>query len=165
MAATTLSQSIADINLTLDKIIQQVKVLETKTIQRKPSEEEWSIKQILCHIVEAVPYWLNEIEALIATPGIEWGRGLQDPARLQAVQNTENESLSNVLTELVNLKEQVEKSLSNLNDEMLNQEAPSRNPRFGVKPLSFIVDHLLVEHVEKHYSQIQRNLSKFGLNK
>ena len=165
MAATTLSQSIADINLSLDKIIQQVKELETETIQRKPSEEEWSIKQILCHIVEAVPYWLNEIESLIASPGIEWGRGLQDSARLQAVQNTENESLSIVLTELVKLKGQVEKTLSNLNDEMLKQEAPSRNPRFGVKPLSFIVDHLLVEHVEKHYSQIQRNLSKFGLIK
>jgi hypothetical protein len=115
--------------------------------------------------VEAVPYWLNEIESLIASPGIEWGRGLQDSARLQAVQNTENESLSIVLTELVKLKGQVEKTLSNLNDEMLKQEAPSRNPRFGVKPLSFIVDHLLVEHVEKHYSQIQRNLSKFGLLK
>jgi uncharacterized damage-inducible protein DinB len=165
MAATTLSQSIADINLSLDKIIQQVKELETETIQRKHSEEEWSIKQILCHIVEAVPYWLNEIETLIASPGIEWGRGLQDSARLQAVQNTENESLSIVLTELVKLKGQVEKTLSNLNDEMLKQEAPSRNPRFGVKPLSFIVDHLLVEHVEKHYSQIQRNLSKFGLLK
>lgn len=163
MAASTLSQTISDINLSLDKIIQKVKELETETIQRKPSEDEWSVMQILCHIVEAVPYWLNEIETLIATPGIVWGRGLQDPARLKAVQNTENESVSDVLTELVNLKGQVEKTLSNLNDEMLKQEAPSRNPRFGVKPLSFIVDHLLVEHVEKHYSQIQRNLIKLGL--
>jgi uncharacterized damage-inducible protein DinB len=165
MAAATLSQSISDINLSLDKMIQKVKELEAETIQKKPSEDEWSIMQILCHIVEAVPYWLNEIETLIGSPGIEWGRGLQDPARIQAVQNTENESLSNVLTELEKLKEQVESTLSKLNDEMLEQEAPSRNPRFGVKPLSFVVDHLLVEHVEKHYSQIQRNLSKFGLIK
>ncbi|MFS0776971.1 DinB family protein [Neobacillus sp. 3P2-tot-E-2] len=165
MAASTLSQSITDINLSLDKIIQQVKELEAETIQRKPSEEEWSIMQILCHIVEAVPYWLTEIETLLATPGVEWGRGLQDQARLAAVTNIENESVSNVLTEIVNLKEQVEKTLSKLNVEMLKQEAPSRNPRFGVKPLTFIVDHLLVEHVEKHYSQIQRNLTKFGLIK
>jgi uncharacterized damage-inducible protein DinB len=163
MAAATLSQSIAYINLSLDKMIQKVKELETETLQKKPSEDEWSVMQILCHIVEAVPYWLSEIETLIATPGIEWGRGLQDPARLQAVQNTENESVSNVLTELVGLKGQVEKTLSKLNDEMLTQEAPSRNPRFGVKLLSFIVDHLLVEHVEKHYNQIERNLTKFGL--
>lgn len=163
MAAATLSQSIADINLSLDKMIQKVQELDTETIQKKPSEDEWSVMQILCHIVEAVPYWLSEIETLIATPGIEWGRGLQDPARLQAVQNTENESVSDVLSELISLKGQVEKTLSNLNDEMLKQEAPSRNPRFGVKPLSFIVDHLLVEHVEKHNNQIERNLTKFGL--
>lgn len=163
MAAGTLSQSIADINLSLDKMIQKVQELDTETIQKKPSEDEWSVMQILCHIVEAVPYWLSEIETLIAKPGIEWGRGLQDPARLQAVQNTENESVSDVLSELISLKGQVEKTLSNLNDEMLKQEAPSRNPRFGVKPLSFIVDHLLVEHVEKHNNQIERNLTKFGL--
>lgn len=163
MAAATLSQSIANINLSLDKIIQKVQELETDTIQKKPSEDEWSVMHILCHIVEAVPYWLSEIETLIATPGIEWGRGLQDSARLQAVQNTENESVSDVLSELISLKGQVEKTLSNLNDEMLKQEAPSRNPRFGVKPLSFIVDHLLVEHVEKHNNQIERNLTKFGL--
>src|SRR5687767_11942507 len=128
MAAATLSQSIADVNLSLDKIIQKVKELETETIQRKPSEDEWSIMQILCHIVEAVPYWLTEIETLIAKSGVEWGRGLQDQARLAAVTNTENESVSNVLTEIVNLKEQVEKTLSKLNNEMLKQEAPSRNP-------------------------------------
>ncbi|WP_318503144.1 hypothetical protein [Bacillus sp. T3] len=52
-------------------------------------------------------------------------------------------------------------TLTKLDEDFLKVEAPSRNPRFGMKPISFIVDHLLVEHVIKHYGQIQRNLVKF----
>ncbi|MFC6604505.1 hypothetical protein ACFQDF_27915 [Ectobacillus funiculus] len=60
------------------------------------------------------------------------------------------------------LKSQVEQTLNKLDEEKLVLEAPSRNPRFGTKPISFIVDHLLVEHVSKHLGQIERNLSKIN---
>ena len=43
-------------------MIGTVTRLSEETIRWKPSEEEWSIMQILCHVVEAVPYWLGEIE-------------------------------------------------------------------------------------------------------
>ncbi len=66
-----------------------------------------------------------------------------------------------MLSKLEDLKIKVENDLSKLNEETLKQGAPSRNPRFGIKPISFIVDHLLVEHIEKHYGQIQRNVSKY----
>lgn len=160
MTQSTVTQSIDQINNALEQIIRKVKGLDIETIRWKPSEEEWSIMQILCHLLEAVPYWLKEIDHLLTSPGSEWGRGLQDQDRLDAVAHTENQSISSVLDGLKDLKTQVEIGLSKLNQENLKQEAPSRNPRFGTKPISFIVDHLLVEHVSKHYGQIQRNLNK-----
>jgi hypothetical protein len=39
---------------------------------------------------------------------------------------------------------------------------PSRNPRWDVKPAAFVMDHLLVEHVEKHLGQIRRNVRQFS---
>jgi hypothetical protein len=30
-----------------------------------------------------------------------------------------------------------------------------------VKPASFVVDHLLIQHVEKHLGQIRRNVTQF----
>jgi uncharacterized damage-inducible protein DinB len=118
--------------------------------------------QILCHLAEAVPYWLDEIEQLLEAPGKEWGRGLQQEARLEAVkkENVDSTTLSDVLSELQELKPRVEQTLSKLDAEKLAMEAPSRNPRFGTKPISFIIDHLLVEHAIKHFGQIERNLSK-----
>ncbi|GAA3312527.1 hypothetical protein GCM10020331_000490 [Ectobacillus funiculus] len=50
--------------------------------------------QILCHLVEAVPYWLDEIERLLETPGKEWGRGLQHEGRLAAVNKSKVDSTS-----------------------------------------------------------------------
>lgn len=162
MAILTVSASIQSIHQSLDKITQKAEGLSEEVIRWSPSEEEWSIMQILCHLVEAVPYWLNEIEQLQESPGKKWGRGLQDEQRLEAVQQSkvDGTSLSAVLNDLKELKAQVEQTLNKLDEEKLALEAPSRNPRFGTKPLSFIVDHLLVEHTAKHLGQIERNLSK-----
>jgi hypothetical protein len=39
---------------------------------------------------------------------------------------------------------------------------PSRNPRWGAKPASFVVDDLVVHHVAKHQEQIRRNVAQFN---
>ena len=56
--------------------------LSEKDIRWNPTEEEWSILQIVSHLNEAVPYWLSEIDRVIAEPGSKWGRGLLDADRL-----------------------------------------------------------------------------------
>ncbi len=86
-----------------------------------------------CHLVEAVPYWLNEIELHLETPGREWGRGLQQEARLEAVSKNKVDSttLSDVLRQLEEIKPRVEQTLAQLDEEKLALEAPSRNPLHG----------------------------------
>jgi uncharacterized damage-inducible protein DinB len=162
MTSLIVNDSIHSIQKSLDQVIQKVKGLSDGVLRWNPSEEEWSSMQILCHITEAVPYWLDEIELLIDSPGKEWGRGLQQEERLTAVSKdrVDNTSLASVLHELEAVKTRVKQTLSKLDEEKLALEAPSRNPRFGTKPISFIVEHLLVEHTSKHLGQIERNLSK-----
>ncbi|MBZ6489475.1 DinB family protein [Priestia aryabhattai] len=162
MATLSINESIQSVHQSIDQTIETVRGLSEEVLRWNPTEEEWSIMQILTHLTEAIPYWLDEIESLLETPGKEWGRGLQDERRLSAVSpNKVNQTtLSEVLKELEELKPQVEETLSKLEEGKLIIEAPSRNPRFGTKPLSFIIDHLVVEHVSKHLGQINRNLSK-----
>jgi hypothetical protein len=58
--------------------------------------------------------------------------------------------------------------LQAITDELLGEvrrlpvEATSKNPRWGVTPASFVVDQLLVGHVEKHLGQIRRNAGQFA---
>jgi hypothetical protein len=94
-------------------------------------------------------------------PGAEWGRGLQDPARLAAVTDTDKLAVDDVMKQVEELKYKVESGLGNLDEETLSKESPHRNfAKFGNKPVSYIVDHFIDEHVSGHYDQIKRNLSK-----
>lgn len=157
----TIDESIQSIQESINHILETVKGLSEETIRWNPTEEEWSIFQILSHLAEAIPYWLNEVQTVVSAPGSEWGRGLQAPARLEAVTDSEKLSVEKVIAEVESLKEKVVVGLSGLNEEKLAIESPHRNfAKFGNKPVSFIVDHFIEEHLAGHYGQIERNLSK-----
>ncbi len=154
--------AITSVSESIDRIIATVKGLSEETIRWNPTEEEWSIMQIMAHIVEAVPYWLDEINQLVQSPGKEWGRNHLQERRLDAVSPAvvDATSVSDILAAIEDVKRQVKEGIENLTAEQLAAEAPSRNPNFGTKSLSFIIDHLIDQHVNKHEGQIQRNLSK-----
>lgn len=162
METKTTQQSIESILQSINKMIGTVTGLSEDTIRWKPNEDEWSIMQILCHVLEAVPYWLGEIAQIKAQPEKSWGRNHLQEARLAAVADTDRCTVDDVLKELDALKSQVENELGALDKDTLAITATSRNPNFGTKPISFIVDHLIVEHVSKHCGQIERNLSKLS---
>jgi hypothetical protein len=64
-----------------------------------PSEEEWSVVQILGHMVEIVPYWHGLYHKIIAAAGEppEFGQPLDAPERLAAVQRPESEEPDELL--------------------------------------------------------------------
>ena len=71
-----------------------------------------------------------------------------------------------VFAEVGQLSQKVENGLQELDAETLKQESPHRNfAKFGNKPVSFIIDHFIEEHVAGHAKQIQRNLSNFRRKK
>ncbi|WP_203247365.1 DinB family protein [Sporosarcina beigongshangi] len=163
MTVTAVNKSIQTINDSIDAIVSSVEELPEKTIRWNPTEEEWSILQIVSHLNEAVPYWLGEVERVIAQPGSKWGRGLLDVDRLAAVASPDELNVNEEITVLKGHKLQVANRLGTVSEAQLDEENPHRNfEKFGSKPVSFIIDHFIAEHLEKHDGQIQRNLSKLN---
>ncbi|WP_375200580.1 DinB family protein [Bacillus sp. RS11] len=161
MTTTTNKDSIQAINNSICDILKSVEGLDEKVFRWNPTEEEWSIMQIVSHLNEAIPYWLGEVERVVAEPGSKWGRGLEDESRLAAVFNPDELSIEEEIATLKKIQQQVSDRLIGLSEAQLNAENPHRNfEKFGHKPVSFIINHFLVEHVNGHYVQIQRNLSK-----
>lgn len=161
MTTTANKDSIQAINNSICDILKSVEGLDEKVFRWNPTEEEWSIMQIVSHLNEAIQYWLGEVERVVAEPGSEWGRGLEDESRLAAVFNPDELSIEEEIATLKKIQQQVSDRLIGLNEAQLNAENPHRNfEKFGHKPVSFIINHFLVEHVNGHYVQIQRNLSK-----
>jgi uncharacterized damage-inducible protein DinB len=156
--------NITSVHESIDRIVETVKGLSEETLRWQPTKDEWSIMQIIAHIVEALPYWVGEIEQLVETPGKKWGRNHLHEPRLEAVKPEVVDAISvdTMLKELEQVKQTVQAGIEQLTPEQLAHEATSVNPNFGTKPLSFIIDHLIDQHVNKHEGQIQRNLSKLA---
>jgi fumarylpyruvate hydrolase len=142
------------------EMLAQVAALPADLIAWQPAPEVWSVMDVLCHVQEFIPYWTSQAVQVVEQPGQPWGRTHTDADRLAAVTNTAARSLANVQEGIRRATDASATTLSRLTDAQLNAEAPSRNPRWGVKPAHFIVDDLLVAHVEKHIGQIQRNVSQ-----
>jgi hypothetical protein len=65
-----------------------------------------------------------------------------------------------VIEALQNLIPRVETTLAKVKEEDLEKTAPSYNPNFDGKTLTFLIDHLIIKHVVGHHDQIVRHLAK-----
>ena len=127
-----------------------------------PAEGVWSVMDVLCHIREFVPFWTKETVRIMRRPHEPWGRDMTDPDRLAAVTDTASQNVQDVVADIRRVVRQSAETLTTLSDAELSAEAVSRNPRWGRKPASFVIDELLVQHLEKHLAQIRRNVAQFA---
>jgi uncharacterized damage-inducible protein DinB len=151
----------ARLQATTDEIVAEVRRLPAELINWIPAQGVWSVMDILCHIREFVPFWTGEILRIVRRPNETWGRDHTDTARIAAVSNTAACKLDDVLSDIRQAAQRSADSLRDLSDADFDIQATSKNPRWGVKPASFVVDDLVVHHVEKHLGQIRRNVRQF----
>ena len=152
----------AQLQTIADEILGDVQRLKPELINWIPEEGVWSIMDILCHIREFVPFWTGEALRIARGSGEQWGRDHTDNARLAAIRDTASYKLEDVAADIRRAVQRSADALAEMSDADLAIEATSKNPRWGLKPASFIVDHLLVQHIEKHLGQIRRNVTQFN---
>ena len=146
---------------TVDEILAEVERLPDVLITWVPGEGVWTVMDNLCHIREFIPFWTAETLRIVRRPDEQWGRDHTDTARLAAVTNTNANSLRDVTADIHRASRESAAILAGLSDAELAVEATSKNPKWGLKPASFVIEHLLVLHVEKHLGQIRRNVGQF----
>ncbi|MEK7414752.1 MAG: DinB family protein [Planctomycetota bacterium] len=144
-----------------DALLTEVASLPSDLIVWKPADDVWSVIEILCHVAEFVPYWTGQTLQIVQQSDEPWGRTHADTARLEAVHQAGALSLSEVMAAIRDGVQKSAAALRALNEGDLAIAAMSRNPRWARQSASFLVEHLLIEHVEKHRSQIQRNVRQF----
>ena len=146
------------IEATSQQINDITRPLSREVLVWRPSPEVWSILDNLAHIEEFIPFWVGEIHAMLAQPPQPWGRDQSHAGRLAAVRDTSERDLTELLAHIRAEAAEASRFLRSLAETQLDIEAPSRNPRWAIKPVSFVVDTLLVKHLSDHREQIQRNL-------
>src|SRR6266702_8891009 len=93
-----------------------ITALDPEKLYIPSGENEWSIMQILAHIVEIMPYWASEIEKLVAAPGQNFGRTMQHEGRMRAVNEHGRDSLAQIKEALPGSYVRLEDVLGGLKD-------------------------------------------------
>ena len=158
----TPQQSAARLQEVVGEILDEVNRMPPELVSWKPAADVWSILENLGHIDEFVPFWTEETLAVVRDPRRAWGRDHTDTKRLGAVQAAPARTLQDLDRSMRAGAADAAAKLSALRDADLQIEATSKNPRWGVKPAAFIVEDLIVHHVEKHLGQIRRNVAQYN---
>lgn len=160
MKTNVMEKKFESFEKSINSMVDLISITETEVLYKKPSEEKWSVMQIATHIIEAIEFWVADLEALLVVPGAKWGRNHEHVRRLAAVDENYVATVSKekAIERLNTLIPLVNESFAKVQQEDLEKTAPSYNPNFDGKPLSFLINHLIVLHAESHVGQMQRHL-------
>jgi hypothetical protein len=141
------------------KIEETCSSVDTIALHWKKDPDTWSVAQILAHVAEFEHFFGDDVRRLHDSPGCPFGRTMEDAKRLNAVMLTGNESRAELLANLSEGRQYFLTVLDDLTDVDLSIEGT--NPKFGTKSIDWVIGHFIVEHLEKHASQLQRTLAAY----
>ena len=157
----TIRESIRSSNASLHQLIDgPLAHIDARKLYQPPAENEWTIMQNLAHIVEFMPYWAGEIEKLVAEPGSNFGRTPEDVGRLQGISEHEMASLSKIKEALPGSYQRLDEVLKKLKDSDL--ELTGKHVRYGEKPLDWLIEEFVTNHLRGHVEQIKSSIASVG---
>lgn len=124
-------------------------------------ESDWGPKEVLAHVAEMAPYWLNQIETILAAPAgapPAFGRVATDPDRIERI--GQDRSLP-----AGELFQQIDRALADVVARFRRLD-PAEQTRVGVHvrlgeiAIPTIFDRFIVGHVEDHVRQLQEILAR-----
>jgi hypothetical protein len=130
-----------------------------RTVAPAGAGEEWSITQLLGHLVEMVPYWLNSCRTIIAAaePPI-FGRSLDAPERLAGVEQGGMASPERLLAQLETEIRSAAAMIRALTEAERGKQG--RHIQRGVMTVAEIIETMVVTHAEAHLAQARDVLAQ-----
>lgn len=125
-----------------------------------PRAREWVARETLAHVDEMLPYWLGEIERILAgtVEPVPFGRIPSDLIRLLTVDRDRNLPVSELYARLDFHLERVVRRLLELDERQCARRG--RHKTRGDMTVGQIVDEMLADHIEEHCNQLAAALEK-----
>jgi hypothetical protein len=115
-----------------------------------PRQREWVAREILAHVVEMLPYWLGEIERVMAgdKEPVPFGRPPTDLVRVLTVDRDRTLPAAELYARLDHVLERVVRRLLELDERQAARRGLSRER--GEMTVRQIVEVMLAGHTEEH---------------
>jgi len=119
--------------------------------------ERWEAGQVWAHIAEFVPYWYEQIQAVIGgydgTP-VPFGRTKSDPGRIAAIEMGRHEDVADQMARTHAAIEALKRYLEGLTP--AEWSAVGLHPRRGEMDVEEMVERFVVDHLEEHAEQLDK---------
>lgn len=147
----------------LESVMQQLDALLSQPavglrLRQAPGENEWNVLQTLGHLLEMVPYWLDQARRLIESPGEPppFGRTLDSPERLEGVERGAVTDPGDILRQLREQVRAAAKTIRGLSPE--EREKAGIHARRGLMKVDELIETFVVAHAEDHLAQVRAAL-------
>jgi len=127
-------------------------------LRAAPSASDWSALQVLGHVVEMIPYWLQQCQLLIDAEGAppHFGRSLDSAERLAGVARGTAETPAELLHALDREVKTAAGAIRGMSPDM--RDRVGIHPRQGEMTVQQIIETFVVAHAEDHLAQVRAAL-------
>jgi len=120
-----------------------------------PSGERWDWGQVWAHLAEFVPYWVGEIQAILASEGVRptFGRTKTDPERIAAIERDRHADPRELMARIAGHVAELRQLTRALGDD--DWAIVAIHPTLGDMSMPEIFEEFLVGHLEQHADQLE----------
>ena len=123
-------------------------------------EADWGPPEVLAHVAEMGPFWLGEIERILAggPAPVPFGRVSTDTLRLGVLERDRSLPPRELYDRTTSALERLARRWPTLSPADL--ERVGLHPRLGEMTVAAIADRFIVSHVEEHARQLREVLER-----
>ncbi len=152
------AQRLEQVSEHISAVLRQPEVAQR--LRTIPGEDEWSALQVMGHMVEMIPYWMNHCQTLMAATGEppHFGRTLDAPERLAGVERGAlgaPDELLRVLNDEVHAAATTIRRMSGA-----ERSRTGLHLRHGEMTVADVIEQFVVAHAEEHLAQVQAALQR-----
>lgn len=121
-------------------------------------EASWGPNEVLAHTAEMLPYWLGEVERILAGPPepVPFGRIGTDPVRVALIERDRTLPVGVLLDRVEAAADQWLARLTALTP--VQRAKVGLHPRLGEMTVESIVERQVVGHLSEHVRQLETTL-------
>jgi hypothetical protein len=122
-------------------------------------EALWGPPEVLAHVAEMLPFWLGEIERILASPvePAPFGRVATDAIRLATIERDRTLPANELFDRIEASAARLERRLRDLGSDQAGQRG--LHPARGEMTLPEVTERFVANHLEEHAAQLRDALS------
>ncbi|HZD67015.1 MAG TPA: DinB family protein [Acidimicrobiales bacterium] len=121
------------------------------------TQERWDQGQVLSHLNELFPFWVDQVDQVVAAGGgVAFGRTKETPSRLERIEQGRGGDPDVLLRGMDAGVDQTVSLLERLTDDQL--ALVGHHPSLGELTMAQAIDEFLVDHLHQHADQLADGL-------